>query len=155
MATENRDDLAAGRPFASIQHEAQLAIVRTGAALFDAFERMLRPHGITATQYNVLRILRGAGQPGLCRNEIRDRLVSRMPDVTRLLDRMEDAGLISRTRSQEDRRLVSTELTAAGRRLVDSLDDAVLAEHKLRLGHLSSDQLRALIELLTEVRRNG
>lgn len=140
------------KAFPSLHEEAFLNLERSAAMLQDAFELLLKPHGITGTQYNVLRILRGAGTDGLCRNEIRDRLVTRMPDVTRLLDRMEDAGLIVRERSTEDRRLVQTQLTRQGRKLVDSLDAVVTAEHKARLSHLSAAQLRSLIELLTLVR---
>jgi DNA-binding MarR family transcriptional regulator len=140
------------KAFPTLHEEAFLNLERSAAMLQDAFELMLKPYGITGTQYNVLRILRGAGVDGLCRNEIRDRLVTRMPDVTRLLDRMEDAGLISRERSTEDRRLVHTQLTRQGRKLVDSLDTAVTAEHKARLSHLTPAQLRSLIELLTLVR---
>lgn len=140
------------KAFPTLHEEAFLNLERSAAMLQDAFEQMLKPHGITGTQYNVLRILRGASPTGLCRNEIRDRLVTRMPDVTRLLDRMEDAGLITRERSTEDRRQVSTQLTKQGRKLVDSLDTAVTAEHKARLSHLTAAQLRSLIELLTLVR---
>jgi DNA-binding MarR family transcriptional regulator len=104
------------------------------------------------SQYNVLRILRGSEQEGLCRNALRDRMLSRMPDVTRLLDRMEDAGLVSRTRDAEDRRLVTTRITEQGRQLLDDLEVAVAGEHQRHLGHLSEAQLRTLIELLTEAR---
>ena len=114
-------------------------------------EDVLRASDITLTQYNVLRILRGA-EGGLTRNEIRDRLVNRMPDVTRLLDRMEDAGLVTRIRGSEDRRCVGTHLTRAGRSLVDSLDAPVEAEHKASLGHMTRVQLRTLIELLAVAR---
>jgi DNA-binding MarR family transcriptional regulator len=103
-------------------------------------------------QYNVLRILRGAGRGGLCRNEVRDRLISRMPDVSRLLDRMESAGLVYRVRSTEDRRLVNTTLTPKGRMLVDVLDEEVVAAHETLLGHLSNEQLQTLIDLLSLAR---
>lgn len=147
-----KTELRQTKAFPSVHEEAYLNLERTAAMLSDAFEQMLRPYGITGTQYNVLRILRGAPPAGLCRNEIRDRLVTRMPDVTRLLDRMENAGLITRERSTEDRRQVSTQLTREGRRLVDSLDAPATGEHKARLGHLSHTQLRTLIDLLTQVR---
>ena len=147
-----KTEIRQAKAFPTIHEEAFLNLERTAMMLGDAFEQMLKPHGITGTQYNVLRILRGAGAPGLCRNEIRDRLITRMPDVTRLLDRMENAGLITRERSTEDRRQVSTELTREGRKLVDSLDAAVTAEHKARLEHLSATQLRTLIDLLTQIR---
>ena len=113
---------------------------------------MLKPHGITATQYNVLRILRGAEPAGLCRNELRDRMLTRMPDVTRLLDRMEDAKLVARARDSEDRRMVSTRITPRGLRLLDELEDAVTQEHMRRFHHLSKAQLKTLIELLDAVR---
>jgi DNA-binding MarR family transcriptional regulator len=100
----------------------------------------------------VLRILRGAGDEGLCRNEVAERLLNRMPDATRLLDRMEAAGLVTRERSSEDRRLVRTQITKKGRQLVDSLDEPVEKEHERQLGHMSEKQLRALIDLLTVVR---
>ncbi|HXF94973.1 MAG TPA: MarR family transcriptional regulator [Gemmatimonadales bacterium] len=148
-----REEIRQRRPFPSLEEEAFLNLARTAAVVRDHFERLLAPHGISLAQYNVLRILRGAGPEGLCRNEIRDRLITRMPDVTRLLDRMEAAGWITRARGTEDRRLVSTRLTPRGKALVNSLDAAVRTEHQRRLGHLSNAQLRSLIELLTLVRR--
>ena len=80
-------------------------------------------------------------------------MLTRMPDVTRLLDRMEDVGLVVRTRDAEDRRLVTTRITERGRGLLDQLEGLVAAEHQRRLGHLSDDQLRSLNEILTLVRR--
>lgn len=153
MASDLRSEIRQRRPFASLQQEAQLNIFRTGTVLLDAFERLLRPYGLSQSQYNVLRILRGAEPEGLCRNELRDRMLSRMPDVTRLLDRMEEAGLVTRERSSEDRRQVTTRITPRGRRLVDELDPIVAAEHQRRLGHLSAEQLRTLVDLLTLVRQ--
>src|SRR5688500_12106387 len=111
MPPDLREELRQSRPFATPSHEAHLSVLRTAAVLTDAIEQALRPYGITGAQYNVLRILRGSPD-GLCRNEVRDRMLTRMPDVTRLLDRMEDAGLIWRARGVEDRRLVTTRLTA-------------------------------------------
>ncbi|HEU4631756.1 MAG TPA: MarR family transcriptional regulator [Gemmatimonadaceae bacterium] len=153
MPTDLRTDLRQRKPFASPEQEAYLNIVRTGTRLVDAFEQLLKPYGISGAQYNVLRILRGAEPAGLCRNELRDRLLTRMPDVTRLLDRMEDAGLVTRARDAADRRLVTTRITAQGRRLVDELDAVTTGEHRRRLGHLSREQLDTLIELLTLVRQ--
>jgi len=131
-----------------------LNVVRTSATMTDAMEEFLKPHGITGTQYNVLRILRGAEPTGLCRNELRDRMLTRMPDVTRLLDRMEEAGLVVRSRDNEDRRQVSTKITAAGRRLVDELDAPVDELNRRRIGHLSAKQLSTLVELLTLARNS-
>ncbi|HSJ65145.1 MAG TPA: MarR family transcriptional regulator [Gemmatimonadaceae bacterium] len=155
MHPDLRADIRQSKPFSSLEQEAFLNVLRTEAELSDSFERVLRPFGISGAQYNVLRILRGSDAGGLCRNEIRDRLLTRMPDVTRLLDRMEDAGLITRSRSAEDRRQVTTQLTRRGRELVDELDSAVADEHRRRLGHLDHEQLRALVELLTLARQGG
>jgi DNA-binding MarR family transcriptional regulator len=152
MTPDLQEDIRQRKPFTSLEQEAQLSVVRTASLLVDAFEQMLRPYGITATQYNVLRILRGAEPGGLCRNDLRDRMLTRMPDVTRLLDRMEDAKLVSRARDSDDRRLVSTKITAKGLRLLDEVDDAVSAEHMRRFHHLGKTQLKTLIDLLSEVR---
>ena len=152
MTPDLREDLRQRKPFLSLEQEAQLNVVRTASLLVDAFEQMLKPYGITATQYNVLRILRGAEPDGLCRNELRDRMLTRMPDVTRLLDRMEDAKLVARARDSEDRRLVSTRITSKGLRLLDELQEAVSEEHTRRFHHLSKTQLKTLIELLSVVR---
>lgn len=148
-----QDELKQTRPFASIEQEATLNVVRTGAMLTDMFEQVLKPYGLSAAQYNVLRILRGAEPDGLCRNEIRDRMITRMPDMTRLLDRMEDAGLVTRTRQTTDRRLVRTELTERARELLDEIEPKMLEEHRNRLGSMSREDLRRIIELLTAVRR--
>jgi DNA-binding MarR family transcriptional regulator len=153
MTPDLRHELRQQKPFRTIQQEAQLSVIRTGSLLTDAFERMLKPYGITSAQFNVLRILRGAEPQGLCRNELRERLLTRMPDVTRLLDRMVDAGLVERTREGEDRRRVRTRITPKARRLVDKLDDIVTEEHQRRFGHLGKEKLRDLIETLTEVRQ--
>jgi len=143
----------AGKPATSLQHAAQLSVIRTGAMLQDDFERMLAPYGLGGAQFNVLRILRGAGTGGLCRNELRDRMLTRMPDMTRLLDRMERSGLVARTRKDEDRRMVTTRLTREGRQLIDSIDADAAREQKRRFRSLSDTQLHALIDLLQEVQR--
>jgi DNA-binding MarR family transcriptional regulator len=152
MSPDLRQELKQEKPFRSLHQEAQLNLVRTANLLMDRFEQMLKPSGITATQYNVLRILRGAEPAGLCRHEVSARLLNRMPDATRLLDRMEEAGLVTRARGTEDRRMMKTHITGKGLELVDSLDEAVEAEHLKQLGHLSGEQLATLIDLLTLVR---
>jgi DNA-binding MarR family transcriptional regulator len=152
VSPDLRHEIRQRRPFQSLQQEAYLNLARTHAALEEALERVLAGHGVTQQQYNVLRILRGAPPDGLARNEIRDRLITRMPDVTRLLDRMEAAGLVTRERSAEDRRQTATRLTGKGRRAVDALDAPVAEEHRRRLAHLSEKQLRDLVGLLTLAR---
>jgi DNA-binding MarR family transcriptional regulator len=124
-----QEELKQNKPFRTLRQEAQLNLVRTANILSDAFEQMLKPRGITGTQYNVLRILRGAEPDGLCRNEVSQRLLNRMHDATRLLDRMEEAGLVTRERSTVDRRLVTTRITKKGRQIVDDLDDAADEQH--------------------------
>jgi DNA-binding MarR family transcriptional regulator len=148
MADSLRTEIKQTKPFGSLAEEAHLNIERTAAVLGHAFAEGLKPYEITSTQYNVLRILRGAGSEGLCRNEVRDRLIAQVPDVTRLLDRLEDAGLIERERSTEDRRLVSTRITTTGLALLKKLDGPVLAMHQRLLGHMSDKQLKTLTELL-------
>jgi|SRR5688572_30520504 len=152
MVTTLRDEIKQTKPFSSLEQEAQLSVIRTASVLFDEVEQFLRPYGITATQYNVLRILRGAEPNGLCRNELRDRMLTRMPDMTRLLDRMEEAGMVARTRQNEDRRMVLSRITDAGLTLLAELDELTQQEHKRRFGHLDPQQLRTLIDLLAAVR---
>jgi len=155
MSPTLREDLRQTKPFTTIYEEAHLNVARTSARLGDAVEDLLKDHGITGTQYNVLRILRGSEPDGLCRNELRDRMIARMPDMTRLLDRMEEAGLVTRTREREDRRMVLTRVTARGLELLDELDAPMAAHHEAQLGHLSSEELRSLIDLLTAVRNRA
>lgn len=143
---------AAGDAPATPERALHLDIARTAAALGDALERAIRPRGLTGAQYNVLRILRDAEPAGLCRNALRERLPTRMPDVTRLLDRLEGAGLVTRQRDPQDRRLVTTCITPRGRRTADELDVAVREEHERRLGVLEPVQARTLAELLALVR---
>jgi DNA-binding MarR family transcriptional regulator len=112
---------------------------------------VLKAEDLSPSQYNVLRILRGAPE-GLPCGEIASRLITRDPDVTRLLDRMEKRGLISRARESRDRRMVLARLTAAGLKVVDRLDEPVQKMHRKRLGHLGKERLRALRGLLSAAR---
>ena len=138
--------------FRTLEEEGTLNLFRTVTRLGEFMGKVFEPYDITPTQYNVLRILRGAGPEGLCRNQIRDRMLDRMPDMTRLLDRMEDAGLVIRERSTTDRRQVPTRLTAKGLEIVNQLDAPIHQANQQALGHLSTGQLMTLIETLTEVR---
>jgi DNA-binding MarR family transcriptional regulator len=147
-----KTDLKQRRPFRSLAHEAHLSIQRTAAELEHEFETAMKPHGVTATQYNVLRILRGAEPEGLCRNEIGTRMLRPVPDVTRLLDRLEQSRLIARHRGGDDRRFVTTRITATGLRLLAALDPVVDALHESRLGGLGETRLRSLIDALGRVR---
>jgi len=147
-----RDELKMTRPFKSVEEEAILSIARTAALLEHAGSEALKPFDLTITQYNVLRILRGAGQQGMCRNAVGERLVTKVPDVTRLLDRMEASGLISRQRGTEDRRFVTTYITEKGMKLLEKIDRELPAMHDRQVGHMSQKRLRELVDLLEEVR---
>lgn len=148
-------ELKQHKPFKSLKEEAHLSIQRTAALLEHAFETALKPHRITGTQYNVLRILRGSEPDGLCRNEVGTRLVRPVPDVTRLLDRLEAAKLIGRQRGGEDRRYVVTRITKAGLRLLDQVQQRIDGIHEEQLGHLDEAQLRQLVALLAVVRERA
>lgn len=142
------------RPFRSRRQEAMVGLMLTAEAVRWPIQDLLARHDeLTLQQYNVLRILRGAGPGGLCRNEIGDRLVRAVPDVTRLLDRMAEMKLIGRQRTDEDRRFVRTHLTPRGLELVNSLDEPVRDFHRRRLGHVDRTRLKALMDVLAEVRQ--
>jgi DNA-binding MarR family transcriptional regulator len=148
-------ELKQGKPFRSLEQEALLSIERTAALLSHGVADALRGYDVTPTQYNVLRILRGAGEQGLCRNDVRDRLVAQVPDVTRLLDRMEQMQLVERERAEEDRRMVFTRITRKGMQLLARLDGPVARLHHQQLGHLGEAKLRTLIDLLAAARRTA
>ena len=152
MTPALRDEIKQTRPFDSAEQEAWLSIERTAAVLGHAMAEALKPYGVTPTQYNVLRILRGAGERGLCRNDVRERLVAQVPDVTRLLDRLEEVGLIERERDATDRRMVNTRITPKGLDLLAELDRPVAEMHERRLGHLSKSDLATIIQLLSAAR---
>lgn len=135
MATRSKTVLARDTYLALVQAQDRLAA--QAAAL-------LKGHGLTTATYNVLRILRGAGGDGLACNEIGARLIHRVPDVTRLLDRMERDGWVRRARSSEDRRVVRTELTPAGRKAVDELDRPVMDLHAGQFAEFSVREIEAL-----------
>jgi DNA-binding MarR family transcriptional regulator len=147
-----QQELKQTRPFRSIEEEALLSIARTAAMLDHAHAEGFRPFGVTPTQYNVLRILRGAGETGLCRNEVRERLIARVPDTTRLLDRLAEMGLISRDRDTPDRRFVTTRITQAGLDLLARMEEPVRRLHEEQVGHVAPERLRLLIDVLAEIR---
>ena len=135
-----------------IAQEAFLDIMRTAEALKHDIEELLKRSGLSITQYNVLRILRGAGTDGLTCQEVIERMINRDPDVTRLLDRLEDRGLVTRERSREDRRVVRAYLTKEGVLLVEKLDDPVAELHVQQLGHLGEKKLHSLRDMLVATR---
>ena len=134
----------------SPEDEAYLNVQRTADHLLRGVEELLKPAGLTPSQYNVLRILRGAGPDGLACGEIAGRMLTRDPDMTRLLDRLDKRGLVTRTRSASDRRVVLTRITSAGLKLLASLDEPVPDLHKKQLQHLGRERLKQLSALLEE-----
>lgn len=133
------------------EEDAFLDLLRTTDLLSRGPAQVLKSEDLSATQYNVLRILRGAPE-GLACGEIGNRMITRDPDITRLLDRLEKRGLISRERDTKDRRMVLTRITAEGLKLLARLDDPVQAAHRRQLGHLGRERLRQLAELLSTCR---
>lgn len=152
MSGQLQEQIKQQQPFRSLEAEVFLNVLRTSTWMIGELTDLLRPYDLTQPQYNVLRILRGAGAAGLASGEVGARMVSREPDVTRLLARMARRGLVERVRDQADRRVVQTRLTAQGLQLVDALDEPVQAMHVRQLGHLSARDLRALVGLLEQAR---
>jgi DNA-binding MarR family transcriptional regulator len=140
-------------PARTLEQEAFLQIQRCAEALAYSVAELLRPYALTPTQYNALRILRGAGEPGATCGEIGERLVNRVPDVSRLVDRLERSGLVARSRRDADRRVVRVNVTPAGLDLLAELDEPVLALHRRQLGHLGEAELRRVVEVMEGVRR--
>jgi MarR family transcriptional regulator, organic hydroperoxide resistance regulator len=139
-------------PSASIEERLFLAVLKTADALGQEAEQLTKSIGLTATQYNVLRILRGAGPDGLPCRGIGERMISRDPDMTRLLDRMEKGGLITRARQKDDRRVVKTQITEAGLSLLQKLDQPMRDLHKKQFQHMPAAQAKTLAELLDALR---
>jgi DNA-binding MarR family transcriptional regulator len=152
MSATLQDEIKQARPFASAKHELWLNLSRTTAMLGHDLEQKLRCYGLSPTQYNVLRILRGAMPTGLCQYEIRDRLVAQVPDVPRILERMEKAGWIARTRGEEDRRMVVASATAAGLKLLEELDKPMEGWMNEQFEGLSEAEIGRLNEMLVVAR---
>jgi DNA-binding MarR family transcriptional regulator len=156
MATTKKSPLAVtlkqNRPFFSVQQEAFLSILRTASELSNSADKSLREFNITQQQYNVLRILRGAGAEGLCRNEISARMVAATPDMSRLLDRMEKAGWITRERAEDDRRQVSTFITDSGQKLLTVIEDPVHEQVNRLFEGIKSSDLKMLVDVLAQIR---
>jgi len=146
-----QDELNQQKPFPAIEVEVFLNLTRTQAVLARANEALLRAHGLTGALYNVLRILRGANDWLTC-SAIAKRMVTRVPDVTRLLDRLVAAGWVKRVRDEEDRRVVLVTLTEAGRALLAELDGPIIALHQAQLAHMPRKDLDALNALLVAAR---
>ncbi len=152
MITKLQKELKQTRPFASPEEEVILNLVRTAEYVTSRLAEVLKRADLTPTQYNALRILRGAGVEGLTCGEIGERMVTKDSDITRLLDRLERRGLISRERPEKNRRVVITRITDEGLSLLAELDAPVLENHRRLAGHLGKQQLSAINELLEAMR---
>jgi DNA-binding MarR family transcriptional regulator len=129
-----------------------VSLMRTADALSRGAEALLKPYNLSGTQYNILRILRGAGEQGLACREVGGKLISRDPDITRLLDRLESRELIARAREKDDRRVVKTRISPEGLRLLHELDEPVRELHRRQMRHLTASELKQLSLLLDRAR---
>ncbi len=152
MSAKLREEIKQTKPFAGAEQEAFLNLQRTADVLLRGLEVVLKPAGLTQSQYNVLRILRGAGREGLLCREVSDRMITRDPDMTRLLDRLESRGLVTRSRDRQDRRSIAVRISEEGKRLLSGLDEPVAELHRRQLSHLGGQKLRTLIGLLEGAR---
>jgi DNA-binding MarR family transcriptional regulator len=153
MGLKLQQEIKQTKPFPGIEQEALLNLQRTAGQAFHLTQQMLKPHGLTPSQYNVLRILRGAGPDGLRCMEIGERMLSHDPDITRLLERLLRQRLIERRRDGKDRRVIYSRISAEGLRLLKELDPGVEESAKLFLGHMNVQRLELLIDLLEEARQ--
>lgn len=142
------------KPFAQVEEEAHLNIRRTADLLGQLFSDLLDEYQLTGTQYNVLRILRGAGQPGLNCKDIGARMLRRDPDITRLLDRLGKRSLVTRVRSKQDGRALIVRISSKGLSLLSKLDVRVQAFHKGTLHGVGCERLNILIDILEQIRTN-
>ena len=151
MTSRLQRELKKKQPFDVLEQEAYLNILRTNDQFQNRFGKLFREFGVTSSQYNVLRILRGEGQPMPCL-EIADRMVQVVPAITGLLDRLELQGLIRRERCTVDRRVVYIDLTEKAVDLLSRMDRPVIELHKALMGHLSVTELKDLTRLLEKAR---
>lgn len=147
-----KEEIAQAQAFSSPEEEALLNLLRTADCLERALQRKIRPWGITSTQYNVLRILRGAQPRGLTCSAVGDRMITAEPDITRLLARLKSLKLIRQQRDKHDKRVIWTQISPTGLALLEESDDAVQQFPRELLGHLDKAQLAELILLLEQAR---
>lgn len=148
-----QQELRKKKPFDCPEQEASLNLLRTNDYLLRDSSALLEEHKISGPQYNVLRILRGHRETGLPCQEITAQMVTHMPDITRLVDRLEAAGLAKRERIERDRRVVLVRITEAGLHLLATLDEPILDMHRRQMKHLTRAELAELNRLLVKVRR--
>ena len=148
-----KEEIKQNRPFQSPGQEAKLAILKTADTIRRDMLRVVAPHGLSMEQYNVLRILRGAGCDGLPTLEVAARMIEQTPAITRLIDKLEAKGLVERVRSETDRRQVYCRISRAGLKMLSELDPPVSAAND-RIGSLSKADLRVLVSSLEKIRES-
>ena len=147
-----KDEIKKLNAFEHPEEEAYLNLLRTTTLLYAEFERLFKHAGLSEPQYNVLRILRGVGWCGLPCSEIGSRMIARVPDVTRLVDRLEAAGLVERCRIPNDRRVVQVKITDQGREAIAGLDEPLTQLSRRLLSHMTRDELDQMNRLLEKAR---
>jgi DNA-binding MarR family transcriptional regulator len=152
MIRAAKEDRSFPKPPPLLEQDAFMSIQRNADWLMRDLEEILEEQNLSPAQYNVLRILRTAGPAGMACHEIGERMITRDPDMTRLLDKLEDRDLLSRSRERADRRVIRTRISQGGLKLLRELDDQVRNLHRKQLGHLSEKRLRLLVRLLESVR---
>lgn len=152
MARGIQAELKQSKPFSSLEEEAFIAILRTADKLQLQLVELLKTHGLTPTQFNALRILRGAGDAGLPCSEIGERMINHDPDITRLLDRLEQRDLVQRRRDQKDRRVHMARITRTGLEILKKLDQPVQEFHRHSMPKVGEAGLKSLIRQLEKVR---
>lgn len=140
-------------PFQTAEQETYLNLLRTVSVLAEDFVKLMKKQGLSESTYNALRILRGSGEAGRSCSQIAVDMVARVPDITRIVDRLEQAGLASRSRETADRRVVMVHITQKGNELLARLDEPVIRTHREQLGHFSKADLAQLNDLLVRARR--
>lgn len=152
MGSKIQEDIKQSKPFETLEQEVYVNLARTAAVLTHRLEQEFKPFGLTVTQYNVLRIVRGAGASGIAQYDVANRMVAEIPDVPRLLKRLEESKLIRRSQDAKDRRVLTVFLTPAGAKLLREMDDFIRKINNSFFSRLSKAQLQTLNNLLNESR---
>ena len=145
---KNIETQTKSRPAPSLERQAFIAIQRTADQLQLRITALLKPYNLSPTQFNALRILRGAGGEGLPCSEVGDRMINHDPDITRLMDRLEKRGLVQRRRDQKDRRVITARILSTGLDLLKTIDEPLEEFHRRMMGNMGEQKLRSLLRLL-------
>jgi len=148
METSAQAQTNSRKSFSSLEQEAFIAILRTADQLDLRITELLKPYNLSPTQFNVLRILRGAGDSGLPCSEVGERMINHDPDITRLMDRLEKRALVQRRRDQKDRRVITARILPAGLDLLKTIDLPLEQFHRRMMGNMGEQKLKSLVQLL-------